>query len=110
MNFNGLPTLGLQRRQQQPDLQLTEEQDLIVRARDGFPAAIELLVSRLRERAGFSRLARNITCNHEDAEEVVQNAFVTSVASATQRVTSAFLNESKHCILTIELKHGIASP
>jgi RNA polymerase sigma-70 factor (ECF subfamily) len=60
-------------RQQQPDLPLNEEHDLIVQARNGSPAAIELLVSRYE--SGIFRVARNITGNHEDAEEVVQNAF-----------------------------------
>src|ERR1700689_1431867 len=58
---------------QQPDSPLNEEQDLIVQARNGSPAAIELLVSRYENR--IFRLARNITANYEDAEEVVQNAF-----------------------------------
>jgi RNA polymerase sigma-70 factor, ECF subfamily len=61
-------------RRQQPDSHLNEEQDLIVQARNGSPAAIELLVSRYESR--IFRAARNITGNHEDAEEVIQNAFV----------------------------------
>jgi hypothetical protein len=61
-------------RRGQSDLPLSKEQDLIVQARNGSPAAIELLVSRCDSR--LFRLARNITFNHEDAEEVVQNAFV----------------------------------
>jgi RNA polymerase sigma-70 factor (ECF subfamily) len=48
--------------------------DLVVRARSGSPAAIEQLVERYERR--LFRLARNITGSHEDAEEVVQNAFV----------------------------------
>ena len=58
----------------QSDLPLNEDQDLIVQARNGSPAAIELLVRRYDSR--LFRLARNITFNHEDAEEVVQTAFV----------------------------------
>ena len=61
-------------RRQQPDSPLNEEWDLIVQARNGSPTAIELLVSRYESR--LFHLARNITFNHEDAEEVVQNAFV----------------------------------
>ena len=40
-------------------------------AGNGCAAAIEQLVGRY----SVFRLARNITGNHEDAEEVVQNAF-----------------------------------
>ena len=54
-------------RRQQTDLPLNEEQELIVQAGNGSPAAIELLVSRYESR--IFRLARNITGNHEDAEE-----------------------------------------
>jgi RNA polymerase sigma-70 factor (ECF subfamily) len=76
-------------RRQQPDLPLNEEQDLIVQARNGSPAAIELLVSRYE--SGIFRLARNITGNHEDAEEVVQNAFVKAYQNlATFRGDSRF--------------------
>jgi len=61
-------------RPDQPDSPPTNEQDLIAHARNGSRAAIELFVSRYESR--IFRLARNITGNHEDAEEVVQNAFV----------------------------------
>ena len=73
----------------QSDLPLNEEQDLIVKARNGSPAAIELLVSRYESR--IFRLARNITGNHEDAEEVIQNAFVKAFQNlATFRGDSGF--------------------
>lgn len=62
-------------------MSLNEEQDLIVKARNGSPIATELLVSRYESR--IFRLARNITFNHEDAEEVVQNAFVNVFQSLT---------------------------
>lgn len=61
-------------RREQSELPLNEEQDLLVPARNGSPAVIELLISRYASR--LFRLVRNITFNHEDAEEVVQNAFV----------------------------------
>jgi RNA polymerase sigma-70 factor, ECF subfamily len=51
-----------------------DEAALIAQARNESPAAIEQLVSRYEHR--LFRLAQNITGNHEDAEEVVQNAFV----------------------------------
>jgi RNA polymerase sigma-70 factor (ECF subfamily) len=51
-----------------------DEAELVVRARSGSPAAIEQLVERYECR--LFRLAQNITGSHEDAEEVVQNAFV----------------------------------
>lgn len=47
---------------------------LITQARNGFPAAIEQLVDRYESRLFL--LAERITGNHEDSEEVVQNAFV----------------------------------
>jgi RNA polymerase sigma-70 factor, ECF subfamily len=73
----------------QSDLPLNEEQDLIVQARNGSPAAIELLVSRYESR--IFRLARNITGNHRDAEEVVQDAFVKAFQNlATFRGDSRF--------------------
>ena len=49
------------------------ETELVAQARVGSFVAIEELVGR-HERRLF-RLAQNITGNHEDAEEVVQNAF-----------------------------------
>jgi hypothetical protein len=48
-------------RRRQSDLPLNEEQDFILKARNGSPAAIELLVSRYESR--IFRLARNITGN-----------------------------------------------
>jgi RNA polymerase sigma-70 factor (ECF subfamily) len=51
-----------------------DEAALLVQARDGSPAAIEQLIGCYECR--LFRLARNITGNHEDAEEVVQNALV----------------------------------
>jgi RNA polymerase sigma-70 factor (ECF subfamily) len=48
--------------------------ELVVQARSGSPAAIEQLVERYEHR--LFRLAQNILSNHEDAEEVVQNAFL----------------------------------
>jgi RNA polymerase sigma-70 factor (ECF subfamily) len=86
-------TLEFQRvksvRRDQSDLPLNEEQDLIVQARNGSSAAIELLVSRYESR--LFRLARNITGNHEDTEEVIQNAFVKAFQNlATFRGDSGF--------------------
>jgi RNA polymerase sigma-70 factor, ECF subfamily len=76
-------------RRGQSDLPLNEEQYLIVKARNGSPAAIELLVSRYESR--IFRLARNITGNHEDAEEVIQDAFVKAFHNlATFRGDSRF--------------------
>lgn len=51
-----------------------DEQSLVAQARDGSSSAIEELVKRYQHK--LFRLAQNITLNHEDAEEVVQNAFV----------------------------------
>lgn len=51
-----------------------DEAELVVQARSGAPAAIERLVERYERR--LFRLAQNILSNHEDAEEVVQNAFL----------------------------------
>lgn len=51
-----------------------DETALIVQARSGSAVAIEQLVRRYESR--LFRLARNITSNYEDAEEVVQNAFI----------------------------------
>lgn len=47
---------------------------LVTQARNGSMTAIEELVARYESR--LVRLAQKITGNHEDAEEVVQNAFV----------------------------------
>lgn len=58
-----------------PDvLNRDDEATLVAQARNGFPAAIEQLVGRYERR--LFRLAQNITRNHEDAEECIQNAFV----------------------------------
>jgi RNA polymerase sigma-70 factor (ECF subfamily) len=50
------------------------EAEIITEARNGSATAIEQLVERYERR--LFRTARNITGNHEDSEEVVQNAFV----------------------------------
>jgi RNA polymerase sigma-70 factor, ECF subfamily len=50
------------------------EEALIAQARDGSTAAFGELVARHEGRV--FRLARNITGNYEDAEDVMQNAFV----------------------------------
>ena len=50
-----------------------DEAQLVAWAGNGCAAAIEQLVGRYESRV--FRLARNITGNYEDAEEVVQNAF-----------------------------------
>lgn len=50
------------------------EESLVARAKDGSTAAFGELVERYE--AKVFRLARNITGNHEDAEDVLQNAFV----------------------------------
>lgn len=55
-------------------LNADDEAPLIAEARNGSSVAIEQLVGRYERRV--FRLAQNITGNHEDAEEVVQNAFV----------------------------------
>lgn len=51
-----------------------DERELLAQARGGSGAAVEVLVDRYERRV--FRLAQNITSNYEDAEEVVQNAFV----------------------------------
>ena len=56
-----------------------DEAQLVAWARNGCAAAIEQLVGRYESRV--FRLARNITGNHEDTEEVVQNAFFTAFQS-----------------------------
>jgi RNA polymerase sigma-70 factor, ECF subfamily len=50
-----------------------DESQLVAWAGNGCGAAIEQLVGRYESKV--FRLARNITGNHEDAEEVAQNAF-----------------------------------
>lgn len=50
------------------------EVELVAQARNGSMSAVEELVARCERR--LLRLAQNITGNREDAEEVVQNAFV----------------------------------
>jgi RNA polymerase sigma-70 factor, ECF subfamily len=52
----------------------TDEQELVSQAKNGLVDAIEQLVVRYERR--IFRMAQNITCNHEDAEEVAQNVFV----------------------------------
>lgn len=54
-------------------LRVNNEATLVAQARGGSAAAIEQLVSRYESR--LFRLAWNVTGNHEDTEEVVQNAF-----------------------------------
>jgi RNA polymerase sigma-70 factor, ECF subfamily len=48
--------------------------DVVARAKTRSEAAFEQLVDQYKRRA--FRVAWKITCNHEDAEDVVQNAFV----------------------------------
>jgi RNA polymerase sigma-70 factor, ECF subfamily len=48
--------------------------DVVARAKTHSDAAFEQLVDQYKRRA--FRVAWKITCNHEDAEDVVQNAFV----------------------------------
>jgi|SRR5271157_3367863 len=55
-------------------LNAEDEAGLVADAKHGSSAAIEQLVGRYEDR--LFRLAQNITSNHEDAEEVVQNTFV----------------------------------
>src|SRR4029077_6665248 len=50
-----------------------DEGDVVVRAKTRSETAFEQLVEHYERRA--FRLALKITCNHEDAEDVVQNAF-----------------------------------
>jgi len=50
-----------------------DEGDVVVRAKTRSETAFEQLVEHYERRA--FRLAWKITCNHEDAEDVVQNAF-----------------------------------
>jgi RNA polymerase sigma-70 factor, ECF subfamily len=54
-----------------------DEHDLIVRLRNGDPAAIEALMERFTPK--LYRLAQGITRNAADAEEVVQDVFATIV-------------------------------
>jgi RNA polymerase sigma-70 factor (ECF subfamily) len=58
------------------------EAQLVARAKNGCAAAIEQLVGRYGSRV--FRLARNITGNHEDTEEVIQNAFFKALLSASR--------------------------
>lgn len=51
-----------------------DEQDVVARARGGSETAFDQLVGRHEQKV--LRLAQNITRNREDAEDVVQNAFV----------------------------------
>lgn len=51
-----------------------DEHELITQAKNGSADAIEQLVERYERR--IFRMAQNITSNHEDTEEVVQNVFV----------------------------------
>jgi RNA polymerase sigma-70 factor (ECF subfamily) len=51
-----------------------DEGDVVARAKTRSEAAFEQLVDQYKRRA--FRVAWKITCNHEDAEDVVQNAFV----------------------------------
>jgi RNA polymerase sigma-70 factor (ECF subfamily) len=53
-----------------------DEAELVARARAGEALAFERLVNRYERR--IYRLARNITQNHEDAEDVTQEAFLNS--------------------------------
>lgn len=63
-------------------LDRADEAQLVARARNGCAAAIEQLVGRYESRV--FRLARNITGNHEDTEEVVQNAFFKAILSLSR--------------------------
>ncbi|MGA8872104.1 MAG: sigma-70 family RNA polymerase sigma factor [Candidatus Acidiferrales bacterium] len=65
-----------------------DERELVAQARNGSSAAVEVLVDRYECRV--FRLAQNITSNYQDAEEVVQNAFV----KAFQNL-SAFRGDSR---------------
>src|SRR5215469_5499964 len=51
-----------------------DESDLVAKARQGDPAAFNQLVSRYERK--IYRLAKNITQNDEDAEDVLQEAFL----------------------------------
>lgn len=51
-----------------------DEQELIDQAKDGSAAAFGQLVERYERRV--FRLAQNVTRNREDAEDVIQNAFI----------------------------------
>ncbi len=53
-----------------------DEAELVARARAGEALSFERLVNRYERR--IYRLARNITQNHEDAEDVTQEAFLNS--------------------------------
>jgi RNA polymerase sigma-70 factor, ECF subfamily len=65
------------------------EAQLVAQARIGSSDAMEQLLQRYRRRV--FHLARNITTNHEDAEEVVQNAFAKAFRNlATFRGDSRF--------------------
>jgi RNA polymerase sigma-70 factor (ECF subfamily) len=64
------------------------EVELVTQARNGSMSAVEELVARYERR--LFRLAQNITGNHEDTEEVVQNAF----AKAFQNL-AAFRGDSR---------------
>ena len=51
-----------------------DDGDIVARAKTRSEAAFEQLVDQYKRKA--FRVAWKITCNHEDAEDVVQNAFV----------------------------------
>lgn len=53
-----------------------DEPAVVAAAKAGDPSAFEELVNRYEEK--IFRLARNITGNHEDAEDVMQDAFLKS--------------------------------
>ncbi|HYO81305.1 MAG TPA: RNA polymerase sigma factor [Bryobacteraceae bacterium] len=57
-----------------PPLENNEEQDLVERARQGDAEAFTRLVDKYERK--IYRLARNITQNDEDAEDVLQEAFL----------------------------------
>lgn len=66
-----------------------DEQLLVARAKNGCDDSVARLVERYESRV--FRLAQNITSNHEDAEDVVQNAFAKAFQNlATFRGDSRF--------------------
>src|SRR2546430_5896397 len=77
--------------------------DLLDALRRREPMAAECLVTRYGERA--YRLARRITGNGQDAEEVVQDAFWTVVRKRSEEHTSELQSQSNLvCRLLLEKK------
>jgi RNA polymerase sigma-70 factor, ECF subfamily len=77
VGFSSSFTGSLEAADPEPSILLPDDEgDLVARAKAGEALAFEKLVNRYERR--IYRLARNITQNHEDAEDVTQEAFLKS--------------------------------